>query len=74
MALDPKTKAQIAANHRREREEQNEARKDRTARYKSSAMTAKLEESRLAHHDEINKRQERSMASFRRKIESKRVS
>ena len=48
----------------------DEARKDRTARYKSSAMTAKLEESRLANHGEINQQREQEAAHFRRRIQS----
>jgi hypothetical protein len=49
----------------------DEDKASRLSRYRSSAMTAKLEESRLAKHDEINKRREQELSWFRHKVESK---
>jgi hypothetical protein len=62
----------IVAKHKNSHNEQHiadEAKKDRLSRYRSSAMTAKLEESRLAKHTEINRRQEAELSSLRRRIE-----
>jgi hypothetical protein len=74
-ATSPKEQAEyraIVAKHKNSHNEQHvadEAKKDRLSRYRSSAMTAKLEESRLAKHTEINRRQEAELSSLRRRIE-----
>jgi hypothetical protein len=46
----------------------DEAKKSRLARYKSSAMTAKMEEARLCHHDEVSQKEQRAMAGYRAKL------
>jgi hypothetical protein len=74
-AASPKEQAEYQSIVRKHENDHNtehniaEARKDRLSRYKSSAMTAKLEESRLAKHDEISRRQEGELAALRRRIE-----
>jgi hypothetical protein len=32
-------------------------------------MTAKMEEARFSHHDEVSQKEQRAMAGFRRKVE-----
>jgi hypothetical protein len=50
----------------------DEAKKDRLSRYKSSAMTAKMEEARLTHHNDVSRKAEQSLANLRRKVEARK--
>jgi hypothetical protein len=56
--------------HNRQHNE-DEGKRDRYSRYKSSAMTARLEAERLGKHDEINEKSEKKMARFRHGIQMK---
>jgi hypothetical protein len=47
----------------------DEARKDRLSRYRSSAVTARMEQERLSHHNAIDKKQAGDLSALRRRIE-----
>jgi hypothetical protein len=78
MGMNPKEMAQYKQTLSRHTNEQNSlhnklnAEKDRLSRYKSSAMTAKMENDRLAKHDELSRKHEREMASLRRSVQFRR--
>jgi hypothetical protein len=52
---------------------EDEGKKDRYARYKSSAMTARLEQERLSGHDDILNQGERALANRRLRVESRKA-
>jgi hypothetical protein len=47
----------------------HEAKRDKLSRYRFSAMTAKAEEARLSHHNNVSRMQEKALADLQRRVE-----